>query len=214
MNLISQLMIIYNCGMLTTYCFLAVFAAEMSRKRKLLAVQDEEDAFNTRIRRQQVESEAEQKDIMFQRNETLFKLKVKEREAQFRSDQSEKLDAHEDSRMAMRMKLKNTLQETKLDNAHDRSFAFISERSSTAMAMTGLVAPSYATFSTASSSSSSSSSSRIPYNGSSARAEASATGNERAGGEARSAAFATTGYENDDAEDDDIDAVDDNHFST
>ena len=47
-------------------------------------------------------------------------------------------DAQNDARLEKHLKLKHSLNETSLDTAHHRSMAFVTERSSTLMAMTGL----------------------------------------------------------------------------
>lgn len=104
---------------------------EKERKRKLLDRLEDEEVYNTELRRRKIEIELQRSDIMFKAqilaNETLFKSQIQE-----------KADMNNDARYIMRHKLQRELQDTFLDNTHDRARDFVAERSNTMLAMNGV----------------------------------------------------------------------------
>ena len=66
------------------------------------------------------------------------KLNMHNEQVVFHGQVQELKDAQNDARVEKHMKLKHSLQETSLDSAHHRSMAFVTEKSNTLMAMTGL----------------------------------------------------------------------------
>lgn len=92
---------------------------EKERKRKLLDRLEDEETYNTELRRRKIEIELQRGDMMFK--------------AQFQ----ERADMNNDSRYIMRHKLQRELQDTFLDNTHDRARDFVAERSNTMLAISG-----------------------------------------------------------------------------
>lgn len=103
----------------------------MDRKRKALERQENDESYNTELKRRKIE-------IELQRSSILFNQQVQSNDLIFKAQLQEKTDSNSDARFVMRSKLKRELQDTYLDNMHDRSLGLISERSHTRMAMTGL----------------------------------------------------------------------------
>jgi hypothetical protein len=78
--------------------------------------------------------DAEMASIRIQR----AKMNLYNEQVLFQGQVQELKDAQNDARLEKQMKLKHSLQESSLDTAHHRSMAFVTERSSALMAMTGL----------------------------------------------------------------------------
>jgi len=106
------------------------YLADRNQRQARVDLRDREDAEMTAIRIQRA------------------KLNMHNEQVVFHGQVQELKDAQNDARVEKHMKLKHSLQETSLDSAHHRSMAFVTEKSNTLMAMTGLqtVPQSFASF--------------------------------------------------------------------
>ena len=106
------------------------YRADRNRQQARLDVRDNEDAEMASIRIQRA------------------KMNLHNEQVTFHGQVQEIKDAQNDARLEKHLKLKHSLNETSLDTAHHRSMAFVTERSSTLMTMTGLqtLPQSFATF--------------------------------------------------------------------